>query len=63
MRFKLTEVIRDFTRIKEEYGYVEVKKTYEVNNYDDLSNLILTLVDFGTGPLKFEVDKIEEVDD
>ena len=63
MRFKLTEVIREFTRIKEEYGYVEVKKTYEVNNYDDLSNLFLTLVDFGTGPLKFEVDKIEEVDD
>ena len=62
MKFKLTEVIKDFTHIREEYGYVEVKKTYEVGNYDDLSNLFLTLVDFGTSPIKFEVEKIEEVE-
>ena len=62
MKFKLTEVIKDFTHIKEEYGYVEVKKTYKVANYDDLSNLFLTLVDFGTSPLRFEVEKIEEVE-
>lgn len=61
MKFRLTEIIREFVHLKEEYGYVDVKKTYEVNNYDDLQNLILTLVDFGTGVLKFEVEKIEEV--
>lgn len=61
-KFTLTEIIRDFTHIKEEYGYVEVKKVYECSNYDDLQNLFLTLVDFSDGPLKFEIQKevIEE---
>lgn len=63
MKFKLTECIREFARIKEEYGYVEVKKSYECETYDDLQNLFLTLVDFSSGKLNFEVEKIEEVDD
>lgn len=58
-KFTLTEVIRDYTHIKEEYGYVEVKKVYECSNYDDLQNIFLTLVDFSNGPLKFEVTKEE----
>lgn len=58
-KFKLTEIIRDFTHIKEEYGYVEVRKVYECSNYDDLQNIFLTLVDFSDGPLKFEVEKEE----
>ena len=62
MRFKLTECIREFTHIKEEYGYVEVKKTYECSTYDDLQNIFLTLVDFSSGKLNFEVEKIEEVE-
>lgn len=64
MKFTLTEYIREFAHIKEEYGYVEVKKTYEVGNYDDLQNLFLTLVDFSNDTLKFEIKKevIEEED-
>ena len=58
-KFTLTEVIRDFTHIKEEYGYVEVKKVYECSNYDDLQNIFLTLVDFSDGPLRFEITKEE----
>ena len=58
-KFTLTEVIRDYTHIKEEYGYVEVRKVYECSNYDDLQNIFLTLVDFSNGPLKFEVTKEE----
>ena len=58
-KFTLTEIIRDYTRIKEEYGYVEVKKVYECSNYDDLQNIFLTLVDFSSGPLKFEITKEE----
>lgn len=61
MAFKLTEFIKEFVHIKEEYGYVEVKKTYEVTNYHDLRNLLLTLIDFSDKKLKFEVEKIEEV--
>lgn len=62
MAFKLTEIIRDFVHIKEEYGYVDIRKTYEVSNYDDLQNLFLTLVDFSSGKLAFEVEKIEETE-
>ena len=67
-KFTLTEVIRDFVHIKEEYGYVEIKKDYVTYNYDDLQNLFLTLVDFTEDgkTLKFEIKKEtidEEVDE
>lgn len=62
MRFRLTEIIKDFAHIKEEYGYVEVKKTYECGTYDDLQNIFLTLVDYSTDKLRLEVEKVEEVD-
>lgn len=61
MKFVLTETIKDFTHIEEKYGYVEVKKVYECNTYDDLQNIFLTLVDFSTKKLNFEVEKVEEV--
>lgn len=63
MKFILTETIEEFTHIKEEYGYVEVKKSYECNTYDDLQNIFLTLVDFSTKKLSFEVEKVEEVNE
>lgn len=63
MKFVLTETIKDFTHIKEEYGYVEVKKAYECNTYDDLQNIFLTLVDFSTKKLNLEVEKVEEVEE
>lgn len=63
MRFILTETIKEFTHIKEEYGYVEVKKAYECNTYDDLQNLFLTLVDFSKEKLSLEVEKVKEVDE
>lgn len=63
MKFKLTEKIKEFVHIEEKYGYVEVKKVYECNTYDDLQNIFLTLVDFSTDKLNFEVEKIEEVDE
>ena len=59
MAYKFTLTDRDYTHIKEEYGYVEVRKVYECSNYDDLQNIFLTLVDFSSGPLKFEVTKEE----
>lgn len=64
MKFTLTEFIKEWARIDDKYGYVEVKKVYECNNYDDLQNLFLTLVDFSTDTLKFEIKKeiIEEVE-
>lgn len=63
MKFVFTEIIKDFTHIEDKYGYVEVKKVYECNTYDDLQNIFLTLVDFSTKKLNFEVEKVEEVDE
>lgn len=63
MKFVFTEIIKDFAHIEEKYGYVEVKKVYECNSYDDLQNIFLTLVDFSTKKLNFEVEKVEEVDE
>lgn len=59
MKFTLTEFIKEFVHIEEKYGYVEVKKEYVVYNYDDLQNLILTLVDFSKNTLRVEITKEE----
>ena len=58
-KFTLTEIIRKYTHINKEYGYVDVEKVYVCNNYDDLQNLFLTLVDFTDEEttLRFEVKK------
>ena len=64
-KFTLTEFIKEWARIDDKYGYVEVKKEYVCSTYDDLQNIFLTLVDFSQAPLKFEVKKevIEEDED
>lgn len=59
MRFEVTQFISDFVRVDEQYTTVEVKNKFVVNNYDDLQSLLLTLIDFGDGKLKFEVTKEE----
>lgn len=62
MRFEVTQFISDFVRVDEQYKTVEVKNKFVVNNYDDLTNLLLTLIDFGDGKLKFEVTKEEVIE-
>lgn len=59
MRFEVTQFISDFVRVDEQYKTVEVKNKFVANNYDDLQNLLMTLIDFGDGKLKFEVTKEE----
>ena len=63
IKFTLTEIIKDFTHIEDKYGYVEIEKKYEVDNWDDIQNLFLTLLDFSTDELHIKVKKeiIEEV--
>jgi hypothetical protein len=59
MRFEVTQFISDFVRVDEQYKTVEVKNKFVVNNDDNLISLLLTLIDFGDGKLKFEVEKEE----
>ena len=60
MVFKVKQFIKDYVKVGDEWRHVEVENKYTVNNYDDLQNLLLTLIDFGGGKLKFEVAKAYE---
>ena len=61
MKFTVTEFIKKYMKIGDDYQYVEVEKKYSVNNWDDLQNMLMSLIDFSDGPIKFEVKK--EADD
>jgi hypothetical protein len=62
MKFTVTEFIKKYMKIGDDYQYVEVEKKYSVNNWDDLQNMLMSLIDFSDGPIKFEVRK-EAVDE
>ena len=62
MKFKVTEFIKKYMKVGDEYQYVEVEKHYTANNWDDLQNMLMSLIDFSDGPIKFEVRK-EAVDE
>lgn len=63
MKFTITEFIRDYAKVDEEgkYAWVELRKKYTATTWDDLTNLLMSLIDFTDGPIKFQVKK--EVDD
>lgn len=62
MKFTVIEFIKKYMKIGDDYQYVEVEKKYAVNNWDDLQNMLMSLIDFSDGPIKFEVRK-EAVDE
>lgn len=57
MKFKVTEFIKKYMKVGDEYQYVEVEKKYIANTWDDLTNLLMSMIDFTDGPIKFEVKK------
>ena len=59
IKFNVKQFIRDYVKVGDEWRNVEVENKYTVNNYDDLQNLLMTLIDFGEGKLKFEITKEE----
>jgi len=56
-RFKVTQLIHDWVKVKEAYGYVDVKNVFEVHNNDDLQTLLMTLIDFGPDKITLEITK------
>lgn len=62
MKFTVIEFIREYVKVGDEYQWVEVKKQYNVKNWDDLQNVLMTLIDFSDGTIKLEVRK-EAVDE
>lgn len=59
MEFKITEYIKDYVKVGEEYQLIEAEKRYVTKNWDDLQNLIMTLIDFSSKTVKFSVTKKE----
>lgn len=55
--FKVTQYIRDYVKVGDEYRHVEVENSYEANNGDDLQTLLMTLIEFSSGDVKFKVVK------
>ena len=59
MKFRVTQYIKDYVKVGEEYRHVEVENDYEIDNYDDLQNLLLTLIAYSAKDTKFKVVKEE----
>ena len=57
MKFRITQFITDYVKVGDEYRHVEVENVFEVSNYDDLQNLLLTLIDFSDKDTKFKISK------
>ena len=61
-RFTVKQIVSNYVKVGEGYQTVEIKNTFEVDNFDDLQSLIMTLIDFSKNDIKFEVSK-EEVEE
>lgn len=59
IEFRVKQYVSDYVKVGDEYQRIEAKSDYKVSNYDDLQNLLMTLIDFGSETLKFEVEKRE----
>ena len=57
MKFKVTEFIKKYMKVGYDYQYAEVEKHYTVDNWDDLQNLLMTLIDYSDVSIRFEVKK------
>lgn len=59
IRFEVTQFVKVFARFGDKYETAEGGIPYTVDNWDDLQNLLMTLIDFGEDRIKFEVRKRE----
>jgi len=59
IEFVVTQYVSDYVKVGDDYQNIEVESRYKVSNYDDLQNLLLTLIDFGGDTLKFKIRKKE----
>jgi hypothetical protein len=63
MKFRVIEFIPDYVKVGDEYRSIEAEKRYEVSTWDDLQTLLMTMIDFSTKTVRFEVQKREEATD
>lgn len=62
-KYILTQIHTRYMKVDGgEWDNVEITTDYECINLDDLQNLILTLIECSTKPLRFAVSKVEVKD-
>ena len=59
LQFTVTQYVKDYIKIGDEWRNVEVECKYTCHNFDDLENLLLTLIE-NKNDIKFRV-RTEEV--
>ena len=62
IKFDVRMAVTTYAKVGEDYQSVEATKKFVLHNYDDLQNLLLTLIESSEDAIKFEVRK-EEVSD
>lgn len=62
MRLKVKLYYTAYEKVGDEYKTIECKQTFHCNTYDDLQNLLLTIIEASDYDVKFEVGK-ENVDE
>ena len=62
IKFDVRMSVTTYVEVGKDYQSVEATKKFVLHNYDDLSNLFLTLVESSDDTLKLSIDK-KEVDD
>lgn len=60
-KYTITQYVRDYVKIGDEWRTVEVECKYECFNWDDLENLLLTLI-CNKNDIKFRVRTEEVID-
>ena len=61
LKFTITQYVSDYVKVGDEYRHVEAECKYICRNFDDLENLLLTLIE-NKDDIKLRV-KTEEVTD
>lgn len=60
MKYKVTLYMSQYMKVGDDYKTVNSTRTFTYNDYDDAQNLIGYLVHGANGPVKFEIEEIEE---
>lgn len=62
-RFKVKQIVNGYMLIDGEYRKVDAEQNFECSTFDDLNDIILTLVDYSIKDVKVEIHKevIEDV--
>ena len=62
IKFDVRMAVTTYAKVGDDYQKIEATKKFVLHNYDDLSNLFLTLVESSDDTLNLSIDK-KEVDD